>query len=123
VITLGVVLDGHLREGRALHVRDADGIEGDVDASGCRRHRVGVPIDGLLVQPVDLRRLGPAATGANLPSHFLELGQSASGKEDPRSFAREGKGNRAADRAPASVDHRILVPQQHWILLVSIGVA
>jgi hypothetical protein len=52
-----VVLDGELRERWSLDVRDADGVERDVDAARVRGHRVGVLVDGSLVERVDLRRL------------------------------------------------------------------
>jgi hypothetical protein len=78
---VGVVLDGHLREEWALHVTDADGVEGDINAARLRRHRVGVTVDGFLLQRVDCRRLGRASAGPNLPqasvTHAHGLGEPA----------------------------------------------
>jgi hypothetical protein len=52
------VIDRHLGERDPVSVRVADQVEGDVDAAGIRRHGVGVLVDRVLVERVDLRRLG-----------------------------------------------------------------
>lgn len=51
---------------------------------------------------------------------WVNLGESAPGKEDLRSLTCESTGYRAADRTTASVDHSVLVLKQHSNLLVSI---
>jgi hypothetical protein len=70
-------------------VQEADGVEGDVDAVGAVRYRVGVLVDGLLVQRVDLRCLDHASRGGDLPGDLVQLGERAPGQEDPCSLTGE----------------------------------
>jgi hypothetical protein len=98
-------------------VRDTDGVERDVDPTRARRHRVGVLVDGSLVEGVDLRCLGPASGGGNLMRYPVELAPGTPGEEDRRSLTCEGPGDGAADRTTASIDHSGLVLQQHLSLL------
>jgi hypothetical protein len=99
-----VVLEGQLRERRPLHVKDANGVECDVDATRLRRHRIGVLVDGSLVERIDFGDLGPSSRGGDVPSHCVELGATAAGKEHRRSLTCEGASYRAADRTTTSVD-------------------
>ncbi len=94
-------------------MKDADGVERDVYPTGFGSHRVGVLIDGSLVKSVNFRRLGRASRGGDLSGHVVELGESAPGKEYLRSLTGEGTGYRAANRATATVNHRVLTLKQH----------
>jgi hypothetical protein len=114
---MGVVLEGQLGERRPLDVEDADGVECDVDTACARRDRIGVVGDGVLVERVDLGGLGGAARRRNLLGYSIERGERTPGEKDVRSLACEGPGDGAADRAAASVDHGVLVLQQHLSLL------
>jgi hypothetical protein len=89
-----------------VYVRDADGVERDVDATRAGRHGVGVLVDGFLIEGVDLRRLGCAARGPDLVGHLVEGGEGAPGKEDVCSLACEAAGDRGADCTGAAVDRR-----------------
>ena len=66
-------------------------------------------IDRHLVQCVDFGRLGHPTGEADL----LERRPGAASEEDLRPLAGEGPGDRAADRAAASVDHGVLLLEQH----------
>jgi hypothetical protein len=74
---MGVVLERQLGERCPLHVQEADRVERDVDAAGALGHRVGVRVDGLLVQRVDLRCLDLASRGGDLPGDLVQLGERA----------------------------------------------
>jgi hypothetical protein len=113
------VIDRHLGERDLVRVRVGDQVEGDVDVTGIRRHGGGVLIDRVLVERVDLRRVGRSPRGANLPGDRLELRRCAAGEEDPGALAGERAGNGAADRPAPSVDHGVLVLEQHVYLLKS----
>jgi hypothetical protein len=67
------VLEGELRQRRSLHVRYADGVERDVDPARACGDRVGVLVDGSLVEGVHVRCLGPASCGGNLVRYPVEL--------------------------------------------------
>ena len=72
----------------------------------------------LLVERVDLRRLGGSAGGNDVLGDRLDRCQVAPGEEDPGPLAREGACDGAADRASGSVDHRNLVLQHHLCSLL-----
>ena len=67
-----------------MRVRVGDHVEGDVDAAGIRRHGVGVPVDRVLVERVNLGRLGRSARGSDLLGHRVERRGRAAGQKDPR---------------------------------------
>jgi hypothetical protein len=100
-------------------MQDADGVERDVDGTRLCRHRIGVRVDGVPVKRVDFRRVGHTSCGGNVLGHMVKLGERATGKEDPRSLTCEGTGDRAADRATASVDHSVLVLKRIAVTFLS----
>ena len=75
-----------------------------------------MPIDGVLVESVDLRRLGGSARGNDVLGDRFDRCQEAPGEEEPGAFRREGARDRAADRSCGPVDHRDLVLQHHRLL-------
>ena len=102
-----------------MRVRVGDQVERDVDAACLRRDRVGMPVDVLLAESIDDCRFRLSSRRANVVRHRLERGFRATGEEDPRSLASEGPGDRAADGPATSVDHGVLVFEQHVYLLNS----
>jgi hypothetical protein len=107
------VVDRHLVEGDPVRERVGDQVERDVDAPRLRGDRVGVAVDGVLVEGVDDRRLGHASCLTDAVRHVGERGLRAAGEEDARPLAGEGARDCAADRAPSSVDDRVLLFEQH----------
>src|SRR6266487_4267916 len=74
-------------------------------------------VHGLLVESVDLRRLGGSAGGNDLLGDRFDGCQVAPGEKQLGPLARKGACDSAADGASGSVDHRNLVRQQHlWFL-------
>src|SRR5215510_1413397 len=69
----------------------------------------------LLVESVDLRRLGGSAGGNDVLSDRFDLRPKAPGEKKLCPLARKGACDRAADRASGSVDHSVLVLKQHCI--------
>jgi hypothetical protein len=114
-----VVINVHLGERDPVRVRVGDQVERDVDASCLLCDGVRMPVNGLLVERIDDRRFCISSRRANVVGYRLELGRLATGEEDPCSFASERSGNRAADRPARSVDHSVLVFEQHAYLLNS----
>jgi hypothetical protein len=64
---------------RECAVRDQ--VEGDVEPIGLRRDRVGVPVDRLLVECVDLRGLGRPSLCADRLCDRLEPGPRAAARK------------------------------------------
>ena len=77
-----VIGEGQLCKWRALHVKEPDGVERDIDAARVVRYSVGVFVDGLCVERINFPRLGNASCGADFLGHTVELGQRPPGKED-----------------------------------------
>src|SRR6266508_5163319 len=76
-------------------------------------------VHGLLVESVDLRRLGGSAGGNNVLGDNFDGCQVAPGEKKIGPLSRKGACDSAADRASGSVDHRNLVRQHHlWFLSV-----
>src|SRR6266540_2913684 len=84
------------------------------DVQRGRRYCLGVLVDGLLVEGVQLGDLGGSAGAADLPRHVLQLAQRPAGEIQFRPLAGEGDGDGAPDRAARAVDHGIPVLQQHF---------
>ena len=80
--------------------------------------RVGVGVDGLLVEGVDLGDGGRATGLADLFGDALQLLQRAAGEVHGGALAGERAGDGAADVAAASVDDCVLAFQQHAGLLI-----
>ena len=70
-------------------------------------------VHGLLVERVDLRRLGGSAGGDDIVGDNLDGCPEAPGEKEPGPLGRKGACDSAADRAASSVDHRNLVLQHH----------
>ena len=104
------------RHAQDRRVRDPDRVERDVDPARLVDHGLQVPVHGLLVERVDLRRLGGSAGGDDVLGDRLDRRQPAPGEEHLGPLAREGAGDGAADRAAGSVDHRHLVLQHHLLV-------
>src|SRR6266566_10013927 len=76
-------------------------------------------VHGLLVESIDLRRLGGSAGGNNVLGDNFDGCQVAPGEKKIGPLSRKGACDSAADRASGSVDHRNLVRQHHlWFLSV-----
>jgi hypothetical protein len=74
----------------------------------------------LFVEGVDLRRLGRSSGGNDLLGDNFDRCQVAAGEKELGPLRRKRACDRAADRAPRSVDHRNLVVQHHlWFPSVS----
>src|ERR687897_1134331 len=74
-------------------------------------------IHSLLVESVDLRRLGGSAGGNDLLSDRFDRCQAAPGEKELGSLSREGACDSSADCASGPVDHCNLVLQHHlWFL-------
>jgi len=79
-------------------------------------------VHSLLVQSVDLRRLGGSAGGNDALSDRFDRCPEAPGEKKLGSLAREGACDSTADRASGPVDHRNLILQHHlWFLSVPGG--
>jgi hypothetical protein len=79
------VLSGHVDEQDPLDVH-ADGVEQDVDPLRPGDHVVHVLLDRVLVQRIDLCRLGDAARGGDLLGDRLDLRLGATGEEEVGAF-------------------------------------
>src|SRR5918996_1372545 len=74
-------------------------------------------VHGLLVESVDLRRLGGSTGGNDVLGDNFDRCQGAPGEKEIGPLRRKGACDSAADRASGSVDHRNLVLQHHlWFL-------
>ena len=102
------VLEPHVDERRALDVAVRDQVERDVDAAGVCNDRVGVLVHRLLVQGIELRRLGHPSGRTDVLGDLLEALHRAAGEVDPCALARKCTRDRAADRPAPSVDDRVL---------------
>jgi hypothetical protein len=89
-----------------------EGIEVTVHAARLLDHRVEVFCHSRLVESVDLRRLGRAASGGDLLGHCLHPRGGTSGEKDPGPLARERTGDGVANGAAGSVDDGVLVLEQ-----------
>src|SRR5215475_13053849 len=74
-------------------------------------------VHSLLVEGVDLCRLGGSTGGINFLGDGFDRRQTASGEKKPGPLARKGARDSAADRTSRSVDHRNLVVQHHLVPL------
>src|SRR5437867_5464122 len=74
-------------------------------------------VHGLLVESVDLRRLGGSAGGNDVLGDRFDGCPEAAREKKIGPLRRKGACDSAADRASRSVDHRNLVLQHHlWLL-------
>src|SRR5260370_41536065 len=69
--------------------------------------------DGLLVESVDLRRLGGSAGGNDFFGDNFDACPVAPREKKLGPLTRKGTRDSAADRTSSSVDHRNLVLEQH----------
>jgi hypothetical protein len=93
---------------------------GDVDAACASSHGVGMLVGRMLIERVDLRRLGRSARGTDLIGHHVELRPRAAREEHAGAFTGERADDGAADRSAPSVDHRVPVLEQQIYVLKSI---
>jgi len=70
-------------------------------------------VHSLLVESVDLGRLGGSAGGNDLLSDRFDRWPEAPGEKNLSPLARKGACDSAADGASGSVDHRNFVVQHH----------
>jgi hypothetical protein len=96
-----------------MNVSVADRVEGHVNAPRLLGHGGGVLVDGLLIESIDFRRLGRSTCGGDFRGHPVEHRESTAGKEDFRPLAGEGAGHGPTDYAAPSIDHGVLVLEQH----------
>src|ERR687897_3916487 len=76
-------------------------------------------VHSLLIESVDLRRLGGSTGGNDVLGDSFDRCQVAPGEKKLGPLRRKGVCDSAADRASGSVDHRNLVLEQHlWFLPV-----
>ena len=94
-------------------VRDPDRVERDVDTACRVDHGLQMLVHRLLIERVDLRRLGGSAGGSDVLGDHFDGGQVAPGEKHLGTLRRKGACDRAADPASSSVDHRNLVLQHH----------
>jgi hypothetical protein len=74
-------------------------------------------VHGLLVECVDLRRLGGSAGGSDVLGDVIDRRKLVPGEKHLGPLAREGACHGAADPASGSVDDRDLVLQHHlWLI-------
>lgn len=81
-------------------------------------HGIGVLVDGLLIEGVDLRRRGCASRRPDIVGDLFERGEGKSGKEDVCSPACEGAGDRGADCPCPAVDQGFLSSSSISVSLV-----
>ncbi len=111
----GELLDIHLDQGGTQYRlrRHADRVERDIDAPRFVDHRLQMLVHRLLVQGVDLRRLGGAAGRMDFRGNGFHRLAFAPGQKQRGAFLRKSARDSAADRAAGSVNHRNLVFQHH----------
>src|SRR5256885_5687641 len=73
-------------------------------------------VQSLLVESVDLRRLGGSAGRKDLPGDGFDGSQVASREKELGPLPRKGARDSAADPASGSVDHGNLILQHHLCL-------
>ena len=76
------MLDIHLHQRHTSpRIREADGVEGDVDAARLVGHRLQVPVHCLLVESVDPRSPGGSAGGNDILGDTFDGCQVAPGEK------------------------------------------
>src|SRR5262249_46373030 len=96
-----------------------DGVERDVDPARPLDEHSEMLVHRLLVESVDLGRLGDSTGGNDLLRDRFDRRPPVPGEEKLGPLARKGACDRAANGASGSVDHRNLVLQHHlWFLSV-----
>src|SRR5262245_53801648 len=109
------MLRGELQKWSPVRQRvgDRDGVEGNVDGSNFRRDCADVLVNRLLVEGIDLRRLGDAAAADDVGCNRFYLGKVASTQKELCTLASECARHRAVDIPSGSVNQRNLVLQDH----------
>src|SRR2546428_13086034 len=77
-----------------------------------------MPVHGLLIESVYLRRLGGSAGGNNVLGDYFYRCPEAPGEKKLGPLARKGACNSTTDCTSGSVDHGNLVFQQHISFLL-----
>src|SRR5215472_1323927 len=102
-----------------LFLGNSDCVERDIDAARLTDHGLQMPVHSLLVESVDLRRLGGSAGGNDVLSDRFDGRKGASGEKDLGSLRSKGACDSTSYRTSSSVDYRNLVLQYHlWFLSV-----
>jgi hypothetical protein len=97
----GELLDIQLdqRHTQNLRTRDPDRVERNIDAARLLDHGLEMLVHSLLVERVDLRRLGRSAGGINFVGDSFDVRPAPPGEKQLGPLARKGTRNSAADRA------------------------
>ena len=96
-------LDVELDERNAddLSIREADGVERDVDAAGLVDHRAQMLVDRPFVERVDLRCVGGTARGDDFPGNRFDRRAEPPGEKQPGSLARNARATAPPIAPPA----------------------
>jgi hypothetical protein len=105
------------RHAQSLRIRDPDRVERDIDPTRRVDHRLQMPVHGLLVKSVDLRRVGGSAGRLDFVGNRCHGRPLSPGKKNLGPFPRKRARHGAADRTSCSVDHRNLLFQHHLAFL------
>jgi hypothetical protein len=90
-------------------VRDADGVERNIDAPRLIYDGLQMAVHGAFVESVYLSRFGPPSCIHDPLSNCVNLAEVTAGQEHSRTFPRECSGNGRANCSTASVDHGNLI--------------
>src|SRR5580692_18331 len=80
-----------------------------------------MPVNSLLVESIDLRRLGGATGRSDAPCDRFDRRQFAPGEKDLCPLVCEGACDAAADVASGAIDHCNFVLQHHLLFLSVLG--
>jgi len=115
-----VVVERHVGQFLPLHIGESDQVERDVDAARLIDDRGEVGLDALWIGRIYLRRAGLPAGSDDLARDRVERVECAPRQEDPSSLPRENPSHGAAYMAPAAIEDRGLVLEQHCASLPSL---
>jgi hypothetical protein len=102
-----------LDQRNALNDAEADGVEGDIDAARLPGHRGRVPFYRVLIERIDARRLGLAASGNDISCHGFDRRGPATTEKDFDTLTGEGARHRAANGSSGAMDHSDFASEQH----------
>src|SRR6185295_9530530 len=96
-----------------VRIREADGIERDVEAACLVDHGLKMMVHGPFVESINFCDVGGIAGGEDLLADDFYGCPVAPGEKKRRPLARKRARHGAADSTSRSVNHRNLVLQQH----------